>query len=292
MLMRVFVTGGTGYVGPAVLQAFLDAGHDVTVLEHAHPAPIDHPRLSRAKADIDDVGALRKAMGAAEAVVHLIAIRRGSPAAFERTAQGARNVITAAKEAGARRLLLMSANGADEGTTPYFAAKRAMEQAARQSGLAWTIFRPSYVAGDAPGSFDDEFSRIVDKAPVLPSFMGGKFEIQPISRRDVALAFANALDDPKTHGKTYVLVGTERFTWNEYLRKLAHLRGKKRALAYVPRWSILLVSGTLGRAFPASPDELRMLMQGSIGDPEPARRDLHLPMVKWEDAVAGLRRPP
>ncbi|MFA5862911.1 MAG: NAD(P)H-binding protein [Candidatus Thermoplasmatota archaeon] len=288
--MRVFVTGGTGYVGPAVLQALLGAGHDVTVLEHAHPCLIQHPHLSRVKADLADAAALREAMGVTEAVIHLVAIRRGSRTDFERTAQGCRNVVAAAREAGARRFLLMSANGVDEGTTPYFGAKREMERAVKDSGLEWTILRPSYVAGDAPGSFDDEFSRVVDKAPVLPSFMGGKFEIQPISRHDVALAFANALDDPRTHGKTYVLVGPERFTWNEYLRKLARLRGKKRLLAYVPRWFILLVSSVLGRAFPASPDELRMLMQGSVGEVEPARSDLKLPLMKWDDAVAGLRR--
>jgi NADH dehydrogenase len=294
--MRVLLTGGTGYVGTAVLQALLGAGHDVIVLEHAHPSPIDHPRLLRAHGDVADPASLRKAIGgsstagAVDAVVHLVAIRRGKRADFERTAQGARNVVSAAKEAGARRFLLMSANGVDDDVrTPYFDAKRAMERAIKESGLAWTIFRPSFVSSGEPGGFDEEFARVVDKAPVLPSFGGGKFEIQPIAREDVALAFARALERDVSIGKTYVLVGRERFTWNEYLRKLARVRRRKRALAYVPTWFILLLARVLGRVFPASPDELRMLMAGSVGDPEPAARELGLPLVPWEEAVAGLR---
>jgi NADH dehydrogenase len=184
----------------------------------------------------------------------------------------------------------MSANGADGGRTPYFQAKREMEAAVRASGLAWTIFRPSYVSSAEKGSFDEEFARIVDKAPLLPSFEGGRFEIQPVSREDVALAFARALDEPRAIGRTLVLVGPERFTWNEYLRRLARIRGRKARLVDVPPWLALAAATLLGPLSPASPDELRMLMEGSVGDPAPARELLALPMVPWEDAVAGLRR--
>lgn len=285
--MNVAVTGGTGYVGTAIVEALVKAGHSVRVLVHRSPASAGTP----VEASLFDAASLDRAFAGCEAVIHLVAIRRGKSADFERMhVEATRNVLAAAKRAGVRRFLHMSANDADIGTTPYFRTKRAAEALVRESGVAWTIFRPSYVAG--PGGFDLEFARIVDKAPLLPSFAGGHFEIQPIARADVALAFARALERDAAIAKTYALVGPDRFSWRDYLARLARLRGKKRArFAPVPRWAILLVASVLGRAFPASPDELRMLMMGSVGDPEPAARDLGLALRTWESAVEPLRKP-
>lgn len=294
--MRIAVTGGTGYLGPAVVQAFLDAGHDVVVLEHKRPVDVpDSPRLRRAKGDVLDPESLKRAFDGCEAVAHLVAIIREAPkkgVTFERVhVEGTRNVVQAAKATGARRFLLMSANGADDADTPYFRTKLEMERMVKEAGFSWTVFRPGYIAGSRAGGFDAQFAGIVDKAPVLPLFAGGKFEIQPVSRRDVALAFARALERPLSVGRTYVLVGPERFTWKEYLRRLAKVRGRTRLMAYAPGPVVIGMAKTLGSLFPADPDQLRMLMRGNVGDAEPALKDLGLaPLERWEDAVAGLRR--
>lgn len=294
--MRVAVTGGTGYVGPAVVEEMLRAGHEVVVLEHRKPVPIGHhPRLFRAQGDVNDPRSLRDAFRGCDAVVHLVALIRADKkrgATFERVhVAGTRNVVDAAREAGVRRFLLMSANGVDTGVhTPYFDTKLEMERMVTDAGFETTIFRPSYIAGSEEGGFDARFADIVDKAPVLPSFGGGKFEIQPVSRDDVAKAFARALENPASVGKTYTLVGPERMTWNDYLHRLAKLRGHKRLVAYVPGPVIMGVARVAGERFPADPDQLRMLMLGNTGDATEATRDLGISFSTWEDAVSGLRR--
>lgn len=294
--MKVAVTGGTGYAGPAVVEEMLRAGHEVVVLEHRRPVPLGpHQRLTRAAGGVGEPQALRDAFEGCDAVVHLVAILREDPAkgvTFERVhVAGTRNVVDAAKAAGVRRFLLMSANGVESGLrTPYFETKLEMERMVREAGFDWTIFRPSYIAGDADGGFDAIFADIVDKAPILPSFAGGKFEIQPIAREDVAKAFARALTTQESVGRTYTLVGPERMTWNEYLHKLARVRGRKRIVAYVPGPVIVGVSRVAGKRFPADPDQLRMLMLGNAGDGREAVRDLGLELTSWDDAVAGLRR--
>jgi len=294
--MKVAVTGGTGYVGPAVVEELLRAGHDVVVLEHHHAAPVgEHPRLSRAQGSVNDARSLREAFAGCDAVVHLVAILREDAkrhVTFERVhLEGTRNVVDAAKGAGVERFLLMSANGVESGLhTPYFDTKREMERMVKEAGFAWTIFRPSYIAGDAEGGFDAIFADIVDKAPVLPSFAGGKFEIQPIAREDVAKAFVRALATPESVGKAYTLVGPERMTWNDYLHRLADVRNRKRIVAYVPGPIVVGAARVAGRHFPADPDQLRMLMLGNTGDGSEAVRDFGLDLVAWDDAVSGLRR--
>lgn len=294
--MRVAVTGGTGYAGPAVVEELLRAGHDVVVLEHKQRVPLGpHSRLRRVKGGVGDVRALREAFSGCDAVAHLVAIlredkRRG--VTFEKVhVGGTRNVVEAARAEGVRRFLFMSANGVDSGLdTPYFRTKLAAEKLVKDAGFDWTIFRPSYIAGAEEGGFDRQFVDIIDKAPVLPSFAGGRFEIQPVSRRNVAQAFARSLAKPESIGKTYVLVGPERMTWNEYLRKLARIRGRKRPLAYAPGGLMIAMATLAGPLFPADADTLRMLMLGNTGDASEAVKDLGLELETWEDAVAGLRR--
>lgn len=294
--MRVAVTGGTGYLGPAVVEELLRAGHDVVAVENRRAVPVTPTaRLHRARADVGDRDALRLAFEGAEVVVHLVAILREDAkrgVTFESVhVRGTQNVVEAAKAAGVKRIVLMSANGVESGLdTPYFRTKLAMEEIVKASGMEWTIFRPSYIAGAREGGFDKQFADIVDTAPVLPSFGGGKFEIQPVSRRNVAQAFARAVGDPSTIGKTYVLVGPERMTWNEYLRKLAALRRRTRPVVYAPGWAMIGMARALGPLFPADADALRMLMIGNTGDPAPAVKDLGLTLDTWDEAVSGLAR--
>lgn len=295
--MRVAVTGGTGYTGPAIVQEMLDEGHHVVVLEHRKALDLpDQPRLVRIPGDIREPTSLRRAFANCDAVAHLVAIlredkRRG--VTFQKVhVEATRNVVDAARGAGIRRFLLMSANGVDSGLdTPYFVTKREMEKLVTSAGaFDWTIFRPSYIAGAREGGFDHTFAGIVDKSPLLPSFGGGKFEIQPVSRRNVGQAFARALSRPESVGNTYTLVGPERFTWREYLRRLARVRGRRRPLVWLPQWAPVAIATLAGKLFPATPDQLRMLYAGNVGDPARAVKDFDLVLDRWEDAVSGLAR--
>src|SRR5262245_43425222 len=135
------VTGGTGFVGPHVVHALRARDLPVRVLVR------DPKRGARAAAwgaelaqgDVIDPLSLRTAMDGVDVVVHLVAIIKGSRDTFEQVmAQGTRNVVAAAKDAGVRRIVLASALGLDEQSkdrVPYYAAKWEMEQAVRASGV-------------------------------------------------------------------------------------------------------------------------------------------------------------
>ena len=130
---------GHGVRRPEDRNALVDAGHWVRVLERK-PGAWKQAGLRCQEAvegDVTDADSLRRAAAGCDAVVHLVAIINGSPRDFERVMEeGTRNVIAAAKEAGVRRFVLMSALGherGDEGPRPLL--PREMDDGAGRQGL-------------------------------------------------------------------------------------------------------------------------------------------------------------
>ena len=124
------------------------------------------------RGDVTDAASLASAVAGCDAVVHLVAIVKGSDQAFERIMkQGTRSLVAAAKSAGVRRFVHMSALGTGESSkdlTPYFSAKWDQEQAVKESGLEYVILRPSFVFGPEGGALKI-FMRLVRLAgaPIL-----------------------------------------------------------------------------------------------------------------------------
>ncbi|HVL49208.1 MAG TPA: complex I NDUFA9 subunit family protein [Candidatus Thermoplasmatota archaeon] len=285
--MRVFVTGGTGFVGPSILDAILARGHRVTALVHRQPPPA-RPGLSTAKGDVAR-GELPDLAGH-DAVVHLVGIIDEKPSkglTFERLhVEATRHVVEAAKRVGIRRFLHMSANGADLALTPYQRTKLAAEQVVKDAGLDATIFRPSFIAGPGEG-FHAKLAPVIRYAPVVPVLGGGSAVMQPVAAGDVGLAFAKALDEPVAVGKTYCVAGPETLTFRQYLERLAKLMGRKRAYAPVPEGLALAMAKLPG--FPATPDQLRMLFAGNACADARWAEDLGITPTPWEAAMTDLR---
>ncbi|HEV8179615.1 MAG TPA: NAD(P)H-binding protein, partial [Gaiellaceae bacterium] len=193
--MTVLVTGATGFIGPHVAHALRAREMPVRALVRtpARATRLTSWGVEPATGDVTDPASLRAACEGVDAVVHLVAIIRGRPADFERVmAQGTRNVVVAAQESGARRLVLASALGVDERTkdaVPYFAAKWEMERVVRESGLEHVILRPSFVFG-RDGGVLRTFVRLARFAPVTPIVGPGTQKLQPIWVEDLAEHYA------------------------------------------------------------------------------------------------------
>ena len=237
--MKVLVTGGTGFVGPKIVNAFVDAGHWVRVLERK-PGTWKGAGLrcqEAAEGDVTDADSLRRAAAGCDAVVHLVAIITGSARDFERVMeQGTRNVISAAQEAEVRRFVLMSALGTNEETkdlVPYYHAKWTMEQDMKASGLEHVIFRPSFVFGKDGGSLQ-QFRRIARLAPVTPVVGSGTQRIQPVWVDDVAAYFAAGLEKPEAANRTFEVGGPDIVTWNELWSRLKQAMGARRPTIHIP----------------------------------------------------------
>ena len=197
----ILVTGGTGFVGPKVVHALRAQERDVRCLvrKPGRAGTLKAWGCEVVQGDVTDAESVRRAAEGCEAVVHLVAIIAGSRADFDRVMTGGtQNVVAAAKAAGVRRFVLMSALGVSEQTrtlVPYYEAKWAMEEAVRDSGIEHVVFRPSFVFG-RDGGVLPLFVRQVRWSPVTPVLGSGERRLQPIWVEDVAAYFAAAVDLP------------------------------------------------------------------------------------------------
>ncbi|HWX09525.1 MAG TPA: NAD(P)H-binding protein [Gaiellaceae bacterium] len=291
--MTVLVTGPTGFIGPHVVHALRAREIPVRALVR------DARRGSRLAAwgvelavgDVTDPVSLRAAVAGVDAVVHLVAIIKGTTDDFERImAQGTRNLVAAAREAGVRRFVLASALGLDERTkdrVPYYAAKWEMERAVKASGIEYVIFRPSFVFGKDGGVLPT-FVRLARFAPVTPIVGPGTQRLQPIWVEDVAEYYARALDLPTAAGRTFELGGPDVPTWNEFWERLKRVVGVRRPSVHVP-FGLMRVQAALTEWLPGAPvtrDQLTMLELGDnvVSSPD-AVETFQLPLVPLDEQL-------
>jgi NADH dehydrogenase len=237
--MKVLVTGGTGFVGSAVVHELRARGIETRALVRGRRSAerVQLLGVESAFGDVTDAAAVLAAARGCTHVVHLVAIIRGRRTDFDRVmVEGTRNVIAAARAADVERLVLMSALGVTDQTrmlTPYFGAKWQMEQDVQASGLEHVIFRPSFVFGRSGGVLPT-FMRQVRLSPVVTVIGSGRRRLQPVWLDDVASHFASALDLQAAANRTFELGGPDVVTWDELYRRIAAALGKRRALVHVP----------------------------------------------------------
>ena len=291
--MTVLVTGATGFVGPHVVHALRARELPVRALirEPERASRLASWGAELVQGDVTDLTTLRAAVSGVDTVVHLVAIIKGSRADFERImAQGTRDLVAAAQEAGVRRFVLASALGLNERSrdaVPYFAAKWEMERAVKESGLEYVIFRPSFIFGKDGGVLPT-FVRLARFAPVTPIVGPGTQRMQPIWVEDMAEYYARAIDLPAAANRTFEIGGPDAWTWNEFWERLKRAVGARRPSLHVP-FSVMRLQAALTEKLPGAPvtrDQLTMLELGDNVVTDPAAVEtFQLPLVPLDEQL-------
>lgn len=295
MCVKVLVTGGSGFVGREIVRQLRVAGHAPRVLARGLQASQDGIEFVRGS--VLEPISLESAATGCDAVIHLVGIISEIGAqTYERVhIAGTRNLLLVAKAAGVTRFIHMSALGTRAGAVArYHRSKWAAEDAVRAGGLAWTILRPSLIYGPGDG-FVNFFARMSRWSPCLPVMGSGAGLLQPVAVEDVARCFVGALTTPECVGQTYDVCGRERLSFNAVLDEILAATGRGRLKLHLPlplarlqaRLLEIVFPVLLRRAPPLNRDQLLMLAEDNVGDPEPAARVFHFDPVKYRD---GIRR--
>lgn len=274
--MKVFVTGGSGFVGRHIVSRLIDDGHQIRLLIrknslHKIPPAVKN-QIEYVEGDAFDVGALLAGASGCDAVINLIGVIRDFPAkgvTFEKIHFNAtKNIADAAREKGIKRFIQMSALGVDwDEKTEYFRTKWKADQYLMDRDFSYTIFRPSVIFGEGDG-FVSTLVALIKQSPfsVIPG--DGKYPLQPVFVGDVAAGFSKALVEEKAVNRVYTVTGPETFTYEEVLRIITEALGKRRRSVNIPLPLInpCVILLERFRFFPLTYDQLYMLVKGSAGD--------------------------
>jgi uncharacterized protein YbjT (DUF2867 family) len=291
--MKVFITGATGFVGDEVVRETYQAGHSLRIL-------VRHPRSSMVQevvsqtaaethaADVLEPKSLQGALEGIDAVIHLVGI-------ISEVGRSTRNLVSAAQSSGVKRFLHMSALGTRAGAASrYHQSKWAAEEIVRQSGLDYTIFRPSLIYGPKD-HFVNLFSNIACFSPVLPVMGSTSARFQPVAVGVVATAFVRALSEPKSINHTLDLCGPGTLTFPELLDQILEVTGRRRWKLHIPlplaqvqaALLELLYRGILRKAPPLNRDQLIMLQEDNVGDRRQAEELFGLTQRRFREGIAN-----
>jgi uncharacterized protein YbjT (DUF2867 family) len=215
-----------------------------------------------------DEAELAATIQGADIVVNLIGVLAESSAnSFTRLHSTVPGLIArAASAAGVKRLIHVSALGADaHSKSAYAVSKAAGEAAVREAFPQATILRPSIVFGPED-KFFNRFAAMALLSPVLPLIGGGHTKFQPVYVGDVADAIMAAATRPDAPGKIYELGGPSTYSFKELMELLLAEMGVKRFLAPLP-WGLASFQARIAEWIPGKPltrDQVELLKQDNV----------------------------
>jgi uncharacterized protein YbjT (DUF2867 family) len=304
--MRVLVTGATGFVGREIVRQLRTAEHTIRLLVRSPHSPRVRELVSNWGAELRpgnilDAASLPGSLVGTDAVIHLVGIiSEVAQNTFENVhTRGTQNMVAAAQQAGVRRFIHMSALGTrPNAASRYHQSKWAAEELVRRSGLEFTIFRPSLIYGPKD-QFVNLFASIIRWSPVVPLMGSPSARFQPVPVEAVASAFASSLQEPKSFAQTFDLCGPEPLTLSDIVDRIQTVLGKRRLKLHIPLSLARCQAVCLEFLFrlllrkppPVNRDQLLMLQEDNVGNPQPANDLFGLQPVPFREGIANYLRP-
>jgi divinyl chlorophyllide a 8-vinyl-reductase len=262
---RLIVLGATGTIGVATVNALVQRGHEVVCFVRPRAGAggalgPQHIRELLAGAtvrfgEITDPGSFEREGLCGErfdALVSCLASRTGGPAdAWAIDYQAHVNALEAARKVGVRQVVLLSAICVQKPVLAFQQAKLAFEKVLIESGLSYSIVRPTAFFKSLSGQID----RVKRGKPFLVFGNGELTACKPISDRDLGNYLASCLDDDSLHNRILPIGGPgEAMTPRQQGERLFALLGKPPRFKQVPVAlldTVVAVLGGLGRWIPA-----------------------------------------
>jgi NADH dehydrogenase len=297
----VAVAGGSGFIGRAIVRRLAGIPatrvrlltRDAERARHKFEAPANVEFVS---ADVTNRDSLKSALAGASAVVNAVQFdgypienpRRGLT--FERVDYGGTvALLDAAKNAGVSHFIYISGAAADENSSQSgFRAKGRAERAIRESGLSYTIFRPSLVYG-AGDRVMNMLVHALSISPVMPVPGTGQQKVQPVLVDDVAACVALALGGRGRNG-AFDVGGPALMTFDDLIRLVMEITGRSRLIIHVPE-AIMRLAGAAAEMLPValfSRDAASFLLADNAGDIKPLVGEFGIKLTPAREGLAYL----
>lgn len=293
--MHVLVTGANGYIGLRLMQALIDAGHEITaVVRDRRRFPManfgeNQTRLHLVEADFLDAATLVNLPREIDAAYYLIH-SMGSGGDFARKEETcAGNFSHAAKTQGWKRIIYLGGLAADEGPlSEHLSSRRRVEEILRRSGVPVTVLRASIIVGSGSASFEI-IRDLAEKLPVLVTPRWVHTHCQPITIRNVLDYLTAVLQHPETARGSYDIGGPEVMSYLDLIKGYCRVRGLKRIFLPTRLLSPRLSSGWLclltSTSFPLARSLVDSLTHETVCHDSKIREIVPLELLTYREAV-------
>jgi len=235
----ILVTGGTGFIGKALIRHLVEIGYPVRSLIRPSARSPDLPQgvpVDVAVSSLSDTRGLRAAMVGVDIVYHLASSEWRGPQAslMDTDIRGTRSVVESALDAGVQRFFYVSHLDADRGSAyPVLKAKGIAEETIRRSGINYTILRAAIVFGANDG-LTTGIARILSASPLYFVMPGdGNSLLQPLWVEDLATCLTWALDDAETENRLFEVGGPEYLPFNQIVELVMQTTGIRRRILHI-----------------------------------------------------------
>lgn len=255
----ILVTGGTGFIGKALIRHLAEMGYPVRTLIRPSPYSPDLPvglPVEVAVCSLADERGLRAAMVGVDVVYHLIGSERQGAhgSLLEIDIQGTRAVVQAAADASVQRFFYLSHLGADRASAyPVLKAKAIAEEFVRRGGVDYTILRSAVVFGPGDG-LTTGLARILQSFPRIFLTPGnGQTLLQPFWVEDLVTCLTWALDDSETRNRIVEVGGPEYLPLSQIVALVMQATGTRRTLIHLSPPYLRGITIVLESLFPKLP---------------------------------------
>ncbi|WIG57130.1 MAG: hypothetical protein OJF61_002918 [Rhodanobacteraceae bacterium] len=267
---RYVVLGGTGFIGSHLLAALAGDARRITVLSRNREkqrAINVLPNVRTISTDVYDRASLEKYIAGSDAVINLVGIlnETGEDTFTHAHVDLTATLIAACRQAGVRRIHLMSSLNAGNKASKYLKTRGEAEAQVRNSGLDWTIYRPSVVYGQ-DDSFVYRFLKLLRMGPVLP-LARAHAKFQPAYVGDVAAAIKHCLGDRASIGKIFELHGPDTLELLAIVRMIRDAARLRRVVLPLPD-ALGYLQAVIAELIPGKPfsrDNFNSLSVDSVG---------------------------
>jgi nucleoside-diphosphate-sugar epimerase len=279
--MKVFVTGGTGFTGSQVVPLLLKNGYAVRCLYRpgSDRSVLAQPEVEWALGDVSDSRALSAAMQGTDALVNIASLGFGHTD----------SIIRAAQQAGIQRAIFLS-------TTAIFtqlnakskSVRMAAEMAIENSGLKYTILRPTMIYGSPRDRNMWRLIRFLRYSPIVPVFGDGNYLQQPIYVGDVAQAIVSCLCNDQTLDKSYNIAGKYPLTYNQVIDTIAGQMNRRIWKMHIPAAPVVSLLGLCERfhlPFPIKAEQVLRLNENKDFSYAEAQKDFGFNPLEFKDGI-------
>jgi NADH dehydrogenase len=242
----VVITGALSYTGKYATRILLDRGYQIrTLTYHPERANPFGGKVQVFPYNFDNPKQLTETLRGASTLINTYWVRfpRGK-ATFETAVQNTRMLIHAAKQAGVHRIIHVSiANPSSDSPLGYYKGKARLEKAVMDSGLAYTILRPTVIFG-LEDILINNIAWFVRHFPVFAIPGNGRYKIRPIYVEDMARLMVDAVEQ---EGNSVLnAVGPETHSFEELVRLIADKLGCRTRLVHAPMTAAYLATHVAG----------------------------------------------